>query len=68
MKITKRNVTDKNTYKQCVKLLKNIDRIKRDLKNNRTIDFKNEYLNISIKKVIIFHQYYRMKYIIEPYE
>mgnify|MGYP001208852745 FL=1 len=39
---------DKNTYKKCIKILRNIDKIKRDLKNNKTIDFKNEYLNIKL--------------------
>ena len=39
---------DKNTYKKCIKILKNIDRIKRDIKDNKTIDFKNDYLNIKL--------------------
>lgn len=39
---------DKNTYKKCVKILKNIEKIKKDIKDNKTIDFKNDYLNIKL--------------------
>ena len=48
LKIVKK--VDRKTYKKCVKILKNIDTIKKDLVDNKYIDFKNEYYNIKLHK------------------
>ena len=41
---------DKPTYKKCIKIVKNIYRIKDDVENNRHIDFKNEFENMKLQK------------------
>ena len=41
---------DKKTYKKCLVILKNINIIKKDLLDNKYIDFKNEYENIKFHK------------------
>ena len=41
---------DKPTYKKCVKIIKNIYRIKDDIANDRHIDFKNEFENMKLQK------------------
>ena len=48
MKIVKK--VDKKTYKKCIIILKNIETIKKDLLDNKYIDFKNEYENIKLHK------------------
>ena len=41
---------DKLTYKKCVKIIKNMYRIKNDILNDRHIDFKNEFENMKLQK------------------
>ena len=41
---------DKPTYKKCIKIIKNIYRIKDDIENDRHIDFKNEFENMKLQK------------------
>jgi hypothetical protein len=41
---------DKPTHKKCIKIIKNIHRIKDDVENNRHIDFKNEFENMKLQK------------------
>ena len=40
---------DKNTYKKCLKIIKNMKRIRRDIENDRHIDFKNEFENMKFQ-------------------
>ena len=41
---------DKSTHKKCIKIIKNIYRIKDDVENDRHIDFKNEFENMKFQK------------------
>jgi len=41
---------DKQTYKKCIKILKNLKRMKHDIEKNRHIDFKNEFENMKLQK------------------
>ena len=41
---------DKSTHKKCIKIIKNIYRIKDDIENDRHIDFKNEFENMKLQK------------------
>ena len=41
---------DKSTHKKCIKIIKNICRIKDDIENDRHIDFKNEFENMKLQK------------------
>lgn len=41
---------DKNTYKKCFKIIKNMKRIRRDIENDRHIDFKNEFENMKFHR------------------
>ena len=41
---------DKSTHKKCIKIIKNIYRIKDDIVNDRHIDFKNEFENMKLQK------------------
>tara|TARA_B100000795_G_scaffold246626_1_gene212428 strand:- start:811 stop:1350 length:540 start_codon:yes stop_codon:yes gene_type:complete len=41
---------DKKTYHKCIKILKNLKRIKIDIEQNRNIDFKNEFNNMKLQK------------------
>ena len=39
-----------NPHKKCIKIIKNIYRIKDDIVNDRHIDFKNEFENMKLQK------------------
>ena len=41
---------DKPTYLKCIKILKNIRRIKKDIENDKHIDFKNEFENLKLQR------------------
>ena len=48
LKIVKK--IDKKTYNKCIIILKNLKKIKNDIKNNRHINFKNEFENMKLQK------------------